>query len=506
MKHKYRKGVIYLKVSLYHLTVLFLLLLAMAMVINTAIRLNPDNDMWWMMSTGRYIIENGCVPKINPFTIHEEFHIIVQQWMLAVINYLLYSTFGTTGLIVLAIGIYMAMLCLVWKYTAFFTKDNCIRAIATAAAGIIGGSYLNTRPTLFTICVLLLQQIAVLKHKETKNKKWLWFLPALSVLLINLHASLWPFFFVLLLPHVAPPIWQGKKEFKEQLKEKSTCLLPAITAMLAGMLNPNGLKGMLYLFYSYNSSNLFQVISELQAPAVASFSGLFIIATIIGIITYFHQKGENAEAYIVYMAAGVVILSSMHLRNTWFILFGLLPLICILTGQIKQHNIIQKLTAQHKSTKKSTKKERAELILSAIVYSITLFVIISIFSISQKEEHSPLPIASADYLDINTEKEEVKLYAPFNLGGYLQWRGYKTYMDARPEIYMARINGKENIAEEYYNVFTGTADYEAFIEKYNFTHILVEKYSFLSMALKGSAQYECVIEESHFLLYEKTGQ
>ena len=44
-----------------------------------AVSLNPNNDMWWMIATGRYIVENKSIPSINPFVIHDKYSIIIQQ-------------------------------------------------------------------------------------------------------------------------------------------------------------------------------------------------------------------------------------------------------------------------------------------------------------------------------------------------------------------------------------------------------------------------------------------
>ena len=57
-----------------------------------------DSDSYFLMATGRYIVENGEVPKINPFVIHSDLAIIVQQWIIDVINYLLYDNFGINGM------------------------------------------------------------------------------------------------------------------------------------------------------------------------------------------------------------------------------------------------------------------------------------------------------------------------------------------------------------------------------------------------------------------------
>ena len=38
-----------------------------------------DNDFWFLINQGRYIIENGF-PTVEPFTIHNNLSFIIQQW------------------------------------------------------------------------------------------------------------------------------------------------------------------------------------------------------------------------------------------------------------------------------------------------------------------------------------------------------------------------------------------------------------------------------------------
>ena len=45
---------------------------------------NLDNDIWFLLTHGRYVMEHGF-PMIEPFTIHEGFKFVMQQWLSAAI-------------------------------------------------------------------------------------------------------------------------------------------------------------------------------------------------------------------------------------------------------------------------------------------------------------------------------------------------------------------------------------------------------------------------------------
>lgn len=41
-----------------------------------------NNDGWFLLNSGRYV-ENFGIPHTEPFTIHEGFHFVMQQWLFA---------------------------------------------------------------------------------------------------------------------------------------------------------------------------------------------------------------------------------------------------------------------------------------------------------------------------------------------------------------------------------------------------------------------------------------
>ena len=40
-------------------------------------------------------------------------------------------------------------------------------------------------------------------------------------------------------------------------------------------------------------------------------------------------------------------------------------------------------------------------------------------------------------------KNDLKIYAGYNDGGYVEFRGYKSYLDPRAEVLLKNNNGKE---------------------------------------------------------------
>ena len=73
-----------------------------------------DNDFWFLINQGRYIIENGF-PTVEPFTIHNNLSFIIQQWLTDVIFYSIYHSFGHIGIIILIFIVNVLIVYLLYK-------------------------------------------------------------------------------------------------------------------------------------------------------------------------------------------------------------------------------------------------------------------------------------------------------------------------------------------------------------------------------------------------------
>ena len=84
----------------------------------------------------------------------------------------------------------------------------------------------------------------------------------------------------------------------------------------------------------------------------------------------------------------------------------------------------------------------------------------------------------------------------------MEFHGYKVYLDARPELFQKKINGKEDVYTEYLEL-TNFENLEKFVNKYNFSHILVYETDMLAVYLQGLDDYEIVVDGDRYYLFEK---
>lgn len=484
--------------------VLILLIAAPALIKATL----PDPDTFFLMTTGRYIVENGIVPTINPFVIHEGFQIVVQQWLFDVIVYGSYSALGNMGLFLFVSGAYTISLILLYKYFGLFTKNNLAKGLMMLVVGLLYTTYGVARPTCISLPVMVALLYSLEKYRQTNKRRYLIVLPILSLIEINIHSAMWPMMFVLMMPYVFPLTLIRKGDLKENARkwfERNKLVILAMLAMFAaGFLNPNGIPGMTYVMNSYGSATGGIAIAELLPPNTDTVQGLTIIVSVAFLAIYVYRNKHKfsdedydmqTELTRLSLMAGVLVLACMHYRNTWYLYLGATPVMLEMINNIK---------IKIKKPKWLTPFRQIELTIMGL--ALTGFIAYFAFSVSTyssytSKDNQMAPYAAADYLD-QIENEEIQLFTEFNNGAFMEWRGYKVYMDARPELFQAKVNGREDVYSEYGKVHNGKIDYEAFLAKYKFTHLIVTENTVFDMYLKLNEKYEAVVDGNGYKLYE----
>lgn len=75
---------------------------------------NLDNDVWFLLNSGRYISENGFT-RVEPFSIYKDLKFSFQQWLTDILFYRIYMQWGITRGRAFYYGCSFYVLC--WKLT-----------------------------------------------------------------------------------------------------------------------------------------------------------------------------------------------------------------------------------------------------------------------------------------------------------------------------------------------------------------------------------------------------
>lgn len=447
-----------------------------------------DNDFWFLINTGKYIINNGF-PLIESFTIHSDFSITIQQWLTDIIFYFIYDKFDVYGMLILVTIINLIITMLIYKLCMLISDKRVkLSFIITISTSLLFNMFLmTTRPQIFDILFLLLEIYLLEIYIKNNNKLYLTILPIISLLMINLHSSIWLMLFVFLIPYFIDVIFRFKYCDKDKYSVVPL-IITSIIMFIVGFINPYGIEAITYLFNSFGIESINNFVNEMMPITITSFSGIIIFVYILILLySYYYNKGNKIKLRYLLLFLGTCYLALSHSRGVLFLFIsGILLFSYNFKVSFNKEDNINVLY----------KNKYMNIFLVSLLF---IFIIVYVYmlcnsNINIKEKNKYYLYDLVNYLDSNTNKD-IKVYTGYNDGGYLEYRGYKCYIDPRAEVFLKSNNKKEDILIEYINLQNGILDYREFLDEYNFDYLVVSEDDLLYNYIRLDDGYEVVYEE-----------
>lgn len=469
-----------------------------------------DNDIWFLINTGRYILNHGF-PTIDPFTIHEGFNLVVQQWIPDVIFYEIYHFFGKIGIYLFTnlVNIYIVFITYKLLMTVTNNKRNISVLFTFIITVFISFSFVVSRPQIFSISFLITELYLLEKYEVTNHKKYLIGLPILSILMINFHSSMWLLLFCFYIPFLFNKFSFKIGKITADGGSKRDLIVAGIIMVLCGFINPYGVHAMTYVFTSWGVPVIDQYVSEMASPNIHTIRGIgtfVLVFSVYLIYMLFYKKKINIRHFLLLIGTTYLALSSYR-GILFFIIASIYPLAYYFKNQFYY-------IREPKNTRK---------------YVILLFVMICLFIIIPlsfiiKTDLIIMNSSMSKGIDKLYELEDiskVELYCNYGECNYAEYLGIKVYIDSRAEIFLKANNHKKDVLTELYLLQNHAIYYEDFVDKYQFTHLLVKETDVLYQNLLHDDNYEIMYEgyESktdhkfgkssmdrwHYILFKKIG-
>lgn len=508
-----------------------------------------DNDGWFLLNHGRYVAENG-IPYIEPFTIHENFSFVMQQWLTSYIFWEIYNWLGINGLIALLYPMGALTIYALYRLMLMIAKGN--KDIALVISSLVGVAicifFITNRPQIFSTLIFVIEIIGLEALLQTNNKKYLLLFPFLSLALINLHAAMWPMMLIFMLPFFLDHLicYDVKKYFvKDDTINISYLCTIAILIVLAGFINPYGWDAMTYVFRSYGYDMISNYVGEMKPITIRTGYGKFFeILFFLMIVIYARHK--VAIRHILF-TLGTMIMAMSSFRSLYlFLTIGLYPLayvyrnwqglsntstpteniirlrkvlilltnIAFLCGIVKQQNIIFKcvesfgeilvslillavgglLFFEWKYGSLRNVKDRFlrwGYISVALIVSCWLLLITGIKFVETNQQ--PDSAEAVEYILAHEPVENVRLWTDYNEGNYPEFRGIRCFLDTRAEVFLSSNNKQRDVFYEYISLETGKIDYRTFLSWYDFNYILVSEDDIMYTYLPNDKDYGLVL-------------
>lgn len=412
-------------------------------------------DLYYIIPQGKYILNNG-IYHIDPFSIHSGLHVVVQNYLSSVLLFLIYKVFSWNGLVIYTC-LCNAFICyLIYKICLLISSNNKgLSIIIMIINDILLYYFLTPRPQLLSYINLLLVIYLLELYVHKNNKKYLYFIPLISILQVNLHASLWIMIFLFMLPYIVDGFnikWCSKYNVKP-------IIIIFLISLVCGLINPYGIENITFIFGSFHNKYMTSLIPELYRTGFNTIWGFrFLAILIITSLVYviFVNKKFNVRYLCLYLGTMILGLSSIKGFSN-FLLCGIFPFAYYFKNKKIYLNYYN-----------DTVNKLCNVFIIIILSISTLLVILKHDEVQRYYAES-----SFSFLLEHYDKKDIRLYSIMEDGGYGMFLGVKSYLDCRAEYFIKYNNKKYDILKEYSLLQSGKIDINEFLDKYKFTHLLL---------------------------------
>ena len=454
-------------------------------------------DIYHMLSAGKAISILGVL-KDDVFFVESGHKIVIQQWLYDLFVFKVYDSFGKPGILFLTLCFAVLFIILAVRLLRIWDVDFRIALTAVLLICLYDRVVISIRPGLLTMIILIIQVILCELYCRSGKIAYLFIMPLLTLVEINMHSALWIAHFIFLLPYIVPvPSIYNKYIHLEDHHISVFKLAGPIIGMIASLfINPYGINGITILFDQSEIADL--GIMEMKSPVFTSKYSLFLIVMlIIFVFAYGKIKIHSSNAF---MFLGTAIMMMIYIRNIQMFSIGVI----VILGDLLLVIPVDKITDKLKNTKKLIVTLSSVLVITCIVATAVQFPFSALIQ-DNPADNIFTPVAAVEYLNENASSDS-RIYTDFNNGSYVSWSGYKIYFSSRTEGYCQNINGGYDLVGEYLTVFNNTdvnsvESFEAFLDKYSFEYLIVDSKNRMLPYLMMNEDYDDVLYGNGYVVF-----
>lgn len=463
---------------------------------------NFQNDTFYTIKVGESIVKNGIDMK-DHFSIHKLTY-TYPHWLYDVITYKLYKIGGFQGLYQITILIFMIIGITFYLLNIKKNKSYFISLLFSILAMIMLARFITARAQLITYLLFLIEIILIENLLKEGKKRYIIGLFLISILIANLHAAVWPFYFILMLPYlaeyfIAKIVNKIKNKPKLGIFEKKIDLiqdknikylgLVFLISLPLGLLTPIGDVPYTY-FIKILQGNTMQYINE-HKPLIL-IENFFVMGYLFILLIPLIFTKVKIRLSDLFMILGLLFMSFLSVRHVALLAVVGMFYLCRLISNIGLINSKNTLDFE---------LPWYSVFIVLITIIITSGIVYNINSKEQFIDTNTYPVTMVDYMQKNLDMKKVKLYNEYDFGSYLIYKDIKVFVDSRSDLYTKPFNHKTDIFTESMKI---TEKYGRVFQKYGITHILIYKDTDLNQILAASPNYKLLHKDGRFMLYEYT--
>lgn len=447
----------------------------------TTFKIWGDDDLFWHLATGKYIVENKVVPSADVFGfVTSGKPWMPFEWGWDVLNYLIYTFSGYTGISIFRTVVFLLMFALYFRLFYKF-KANIPIAVLISILLIFGiFERLSAKPQIMTYLFFsaVIYILADYRYFSRKISFVFYMLPFIFILWANMHMGVLAglgIFFIFILSEIftyAYPKNFSNASNKPPNKNNliKSCII-FLASLLAILVNPHGINTFLYV-QSHMNMKLLENVNEWLSPFHQIYIGkffnviyaLFLICS-VPVAFYLYRVKD------LFGASLTIIFALFSLRAARYSIdFEVITFIYFV------------LAASYLIRKIKSKKFRAFFDKPAFNLAVTLILILFILTFPNNSFYRTVKYFRTSGIGVDPYYYPVKIFdfikqnniaeigsRPFNsfsIGGYFIWElpGKKNFIDSR--------NLYDEIFEDYMVFETLPPGFEKKLKDFNFDYII----------------------------------
>ena len=496
------------------------------------------------------------------FSWHQGLIYTYPHWLYDVFMYITYNTFGFVGIygssivlgIILGISIYYVL--------SKTSKNNLISFFVALLVVYLGKHFITARAQLVTFILFIWTMYFIEMFLDTKKKRYAIGLILIPIAIANIHAAVFPFYFILFLPYIGEYIIALLKENidlptllflksdkieikklsnKKELTEKEIKKLEQLTKRVE--VNEKRIEKKKELVKARKGKEYKIIINRRE-----NVKWLIIIMVICAFTGLLTPIGDTPYTYLIHTMQGnttgnisehlpmvlaqtshAIIIISLYLillaftksrvrLSDLFLNFGLITLafmsrrqmsMVYFVGAIAFNNIVCNFIETY--TKEEQVEEIKKVFVSwkgqLIAYTLVVLVTASLLFSTRNDKiinENSYPVKACDYILENLDVNNIKIFNDYNYGSYLMYRGIPVFIDSRADVYDPKFNGlKDDIFQDYIKTNGLNKYYEDTFEHYGITHVISYANSKLALYLSHDYDYKELYKDKNFVIYER---
>lgn len=509
-----------------------------------------QNDTFFNISIGKYILENGIDMKEH-WAFTDGLSYTFSHWAFDIISYLIYNAYNFAGIYIFTIIIS------IFTYISLFyclTKINKKPVISLTIVLLFSyfiNDMLTARSQIMSFICFIIEIYCIEQFIDTNKKRYAITLLLLSIIIANFHAATWPLFLVLFMPYLGaaffnyfspknlyklfikrdekklktlPENSKKYKYYKEDLeiytkivKKEETkisfkivkrnfyntknLIILLIIVAFTGLLTPihgtpyNYIIKSMFGYSNFGNIKSMAYITEMQPIVPVQHEALLIFAIIfILFIAFFPTKIKLEHIFLI---LGLLYMTLSSNRYLYILIILGAYVLCDLISQCSDKYLRKEMDFLEKIV-----LHPISMIICIIATCIFTAHNIYITKDIQFVNEELYPTQATNYIKENLDYKNIRIYNSYNFGSYLMLNEIPVFIDSRLDVYCSEFNDTD-IFHDYIKASHGEIYYEDVFEKYNFTHILLYDDEVINLYIKHDNNYKLLYEDENFSLYER---